>query len=195
MARVRPVDRTKGQQPWVVVLMGTPGSGKSTFMKSDDSTLRDNISRQLGCKVPWDNIVVKKLDDVIANAAGDDLKRLWEFANSISDPHERFRAYWANKQHLFTRYAVAKVKKTRDAPDHQSYEFRVGASMINLLTQEHAQYNIAMETTGLSAGLVQFGLTVPQFVNYNKLILLSEIDDVEKAKIRTHSRLIREMNT
>ena len=107
MARVRPVDRTKGQQPWVVVLMGTPGSGKSTFMKSDDSTLRDNISGQLGCKVPWENIVVKQLEDVIANAAGDDLKRLWEFANSISDRHERFRAYWPNKQHLFTRYAVA----------------------------------------------------------------------------------------
>ena len=67
--------------------------------------------------------------------------------------------------------------------------------MINLLTQEHAQYNIAMETTGLSAGLVQSGLTVPQFVNYNNLILLIEIDDVEKAKIITHSRLIREMNT
>ena len=92
--------------------------------------------------------------DVIANAASDDLKRLWEFADSISDRHERFRAYWANKQHLFTRYIVAKVEKTWDAPDPQSYEFRVGASMINLLTQEHAQYNIAMETTGLSAGLV-----------------------------------------
>ena len=72
---------------------------------------------------------------------------------------------------------------------------RVGASMINLLTQEQAQYNSAMETTGLSAGLVQFGLTALQFVNYNKLILLIEIDDVEKAKIITHSRLIREMNT
>ena len=88
MARVRPVDRTKGQQPWVVVLMGTPGSGKSTFMKGDDSTLRDDISGQLGCKVPWDNIVVKQLDDVIANAASDDLKGSWKLANSISDPHE-----------------------------------------------------------------------------------------------------------
>ena len=195
MARVRPVDRTKGQQHWVVVLMGTPRSGKSTFMKSADSQQRVRINEQLGCKVPWGNMVFKQLDDVIANAAGDDLKRLWEFANSISDPHERFRAYWANKQHLFTRYAVAKVKKTPDAPDPQSYELRVGASVINLLTQERAQYNIAMETTGLSSGLVQFGLMVPQFVNYNKLILLSEFEDVEKAKIITHSRLIREMNT
>ena len=151
-------------------------------MKSDDSTLRDNISRQLGCKVPSDNIVLKQLDDVIANAASDDLKRLWEFVNSISDSHKRFRTYWANKQHLFTRYAVAKVQETPDNPDPQSYEMRVGASMINLLTQEHAQYNIAMETTGLSAGLVQFGLTAPQFVNYNKLILLVEIDDVERQR-------------
>ena len=35
MARVRPVVITKIQQPWAVVLMGTPGIGKSTFMKSD----------------------------------------------------------------------------------------------------------------------------------------------------------------
>ena len=72
---------------------------------------------------------------------------------------------------------------------------RVGASMINLLTREHAQYNLAMETTGLSAGLVQFGLTAPQFVNCNKLILLVEIDDVKEAQTIIHSRLLREMIT
>ena len=82
-----------------------------------------------------------------------------------------------------------------EGPIPQSYELRVGASVIDLLTKEGAQYNIAMETTGLSLVLVKSGLTAPLYANYHKLVVLVEIDDVETAKTIVHSRLIKVMNT
>ena len=51
-----------------------------------------------------------------------------------------------------------------------------------------------METTGLTPGLVKMGLAAPHYAVYNKLVILNEIDDVDKAKLITYSRLIRELN-
>jgi len=42
---------------------------------------------------------------------------------------------------------------------------------------------------------VKFGLTAPHYASYNKLVLLHEIDDIEKAKKTTHSRLVKELFT
>ena len=38
-------------KPWVVVLMGTPGIGKSTLMQGPDALRRDDINQLLPCKV------------------------------------------------------------------------------------------------------------------------------------------------
>eukprot|EP00931_Biecheleriopsis_adriatica_P061788 TRINITY_DN37170_c0_g1_i1.p1 TRINITY_DN37170_c0_g1~~TRINITY_DN37170_c0_g1_i1.p1 ORF type:complete len:447 (+),score=83.35 TRINITY_DN37170_c0_g1_i1:156-1343(+) len=183
-----------GSKPWVIVLMGVPGCGKTTFLASDRAE-HGAVQEALGCEIPFDNLVFKQLDDVIHYGATEELHRLWAAAKLAKDPYEKFRHYWANKQHLFTRFVLDKPSKDEHNPNPQSYEFRVGARIVEALTKPEAQYNIAMETTGLSPALVKFGLTAPHYDNYNKLILLLEIDDVNKAKLVTHSRLIKEMNT
>jgi len=127
------------------------------------------------------------MDDIVDYGARADLEKLWQSCREIQDPHERYRHYWANKQAIFTRYVI-------DKPDNaQSYEFKVSAKMVEELTRN--QYNIVMETTGLSPALVKFGLTAPHYKHYNKMVIHVDIDDVEKAKLITHSRLIKEMNT
>ena len=94
---------------------------------------------------------------------------------------------------MFTRYAVEKPPAAESNPKPQSFEFMVGAEIVKALTQPESQYNIAMETTGLTDGLVRFGLVAKHYANYNKLVILNEIDDAQKAKTITHSRFIREL--
>ena len=95
---------------------------------------------------------------------------------------------------MFTRYAVDKPLATKSNPEPQSYEFSVGVEIVKDLTHPDLPYNIVMETTGQSPGLVKFGLAAPHYAVYSKLVILSEIDDVDKAKLITYSRLIRELN-
>mmetsp|Transcript_83114 Transcript_83114/g.151956 ORF Transcript_83114/g.151956 Transcript_83114/m.151956 type:complete len:409 (-) Transcript_83114:89-1315(-) len=186
-------------KPWVIVVMGTPGVGKTTFMTGrlrSESRLasiraisQEAVKEALGQNVPFHNLFFKQMDDIVAHGADPDFQKLWKELDKIQDPHERLRTYWGNKQHIFTRYVVEKQAGS------MSYEFNVSAKMIELLTQPDARYNIAMETTGLSPALVKFGLTANHYKSYNKLVLLVEIDDVEKSKMITHSRLIEEINT
>jgi hypothetical protein len=190
---LRTVD-TAVERPWVIVVMGCPGVGKSVFIKSEPGERHTALSEKIGAKIPFGNIAFKQLDDIINYGAADDLNKLWDTVDNIADPHERFRTYWANKQHIFTRYAVDKPSKSEDNLDPQSYEFRVGAKMIESLTNPAAPYNIAMETTGLSPGLVKFGLTAPHYAQYNKLVVLVDFHDADIGKTTTHSRLLKEMN-
>lgn len=190
MKAKRPVD--PGTRPWVIVVMGSPGVGKTTFMTGKFrgvEAMRDKIIKNLGQVIPFHNLLFKQLDDIVAYGAKNDFLELFRKLDHIKNPHDCLRTYWANKQHIFTRYVTEKQAGA------MSYEFSVSAKMIELLTKPGEQYNICMETTGLSPALVKFGLTANHYKGYNKLVLLVETDDVEKAKLLTHSRLIEEMNT
>lgn len=207
LGQVKPIDPSQKQRPWVIVLMGCPGIGKTEFLKNGSAAqytavnndCKDQLKQMThpdsSCEVDFKNVFFKQLDDIIRFGARTELDALWAKCSSIENPDERFRHYWANKQHLFTRFAVDKPPVTDSNPKPQSHEFLVGAEMVNILTQTESQYSIAMETTGLSPGLVKFGLVAPHYANYNKLVLLHEINDIEKAKKSTHSRLIRELFT
>lgn len=199
----KPVDLSQKERPWVIVFMGCPGTGKTHFARrgsdAQHSELDNACRAQLEymqhpdstCNVPqFEDVFFKQIDDIVRFCACGEFEALWEKCSGIRDPDERYRNYWANKQHLFTRFALDKPSSKAE-----SYEMAVGNEMVRLLTQPKSRYNIAMETTGIGAGLVKGGLTANHYAHYNKLVILVEIDDVEKAKAITHSRMIRELLT
>eukprot|EP00930_Biecheleria_cincta_P017312 TRINITY_DN1379_c0_g1_i7.p1 TRINITY_DN1379_c0_g1~~TRINITY_DN1379_c0_g1_i7.p1 ORF type:complete len:438 (+),score=99.10 TRINITY_DN1379_c0_g1_i7:97-1410(+) len=191
--KVRPV--SAGERPWVIVLMGTPGIGKTYWMKHGTAEQKKAVDKEIGRILPWDNIFFKQIDDAIQHGARAELEKLWAECEKIEDPHECFRYYWSSKQQIFTRFAVDKPDVSESNPKPASYEFRLGVEIVKKLTQPGQLYNVAMETTGLTPGLVKFGLTAPHYAEYHKLVILVEMDDLEQARTITHSRLIREMNS
>eukprot|EP00930_Biecheleria_cincta_P047102 TRINITY_DN3258_c0_g1_i1.p1 TRINITY_DN3258_c0_g1~~TRINITY_DN3258_c0_g1_i1.p1 ORF type:complete len:491 (-),score=100.60 TRINITY_DN3258_c0_g1_i1:16-1404(-) len=209
IAKVKPVDASQKERPWVVVLMGCSGIGKTRFLNQGIAEHYDGakeaVAEQLKdmkhpdadqcSRIPFGNIFFKQIDDIVRHGARDEFDALWNKCASMKDPDERYRTYWANKQHLFTRFALDKPPATESNPNPKSFEMRIGEEMLKLLTKPESPYNIAMETTGLGAGLVKGGLTAKHYAQYNKLVILHEIDDIEKAKKITHGRMIREILT
>eukprot|EP00930_Biecheleria_cincta_P017307 TRINITY_DN1379_c0_g1_i2.p1 TRINITY_DN1379_c0_g1~~TRINITY_DN1379_c0_g1_i2.p1 ORF type:complete len:410 (+),score=82.55 TRINITY_DN1379_c0_g1_i2:50-1231(+) len=191
--KVRPVQA--GERPWVIVLMGTPGIGKTHLLNHGTVEQKEAVDAKIGRKVPWDNIFFKQIDDAIHHGARAELEKLWAECKEIKDPHERFRYYWSSKQQIFTRFAVDKPEVSESNPKPASYEFRLGVEIVKQLTQPGQLYNVAIETTGLTPGLVKFGLTAPHYAEYHKLVILVDFDDMEQARTITHSRLIAELNS
>merc|ERR1712224_672368 len=125
-AAKKPVDPKK-IKPWVIVVMGTPAIGKTFFMNNatekDWRKINKSLSDSLGrdVTVPFNNLFFKQLDDIVSQGAQNEFRQLYNAVHDIPCPHERFRTYWANKQMIFTRWALDSVGGGK-----RSYEFEVG---------------------------------------------------------------------